>query len=329
VKRATNLAIGNFNVDVVFYPVNVLPAWGEERTCDVKLVRSAGSAGYAALALGALGVSVEAIGNVGNDFNGSLILDALSKAGVGADYIQKTDSPTGVSITMTNDRGERAFVTYCGHLDELCIDRVIRDICSVPRAGYCLLAGYFLLRNLGPDGAVDILRACKAQGGTTMLDTGFDPQGWEPDTVESIHRVLKGVDIFCPNYQEAAAISGESDIAAAAHILLGLGPEMVFVKNGDMGSWFASRAVGPVTEGAFTVRPFDTTGAGDAFNAGVLYGLLNSWAPRRVLRFANAVAAITISRKEDRHPSLEEVNGFLSGRASEWLANSLRGSRYG
>lgn len=311
------MAIGNFNVDIVFYPVNVLPAWGEERTCDVKLVRSAGSAGYAALALGALGVQLEAIGNVGSDFYGSVILDALGKAGVSTDYIQKTDSPTGVSITMTNDQGERAFVTYYGHLDELCTDRLIRDICSIPRAGYCLLAGYFLLRNLGPDGAIDILRACRARGGTTMLDTGFDPQGWEPDTVESIHRVLKEVDIFCPNYQEAVAVSGESDISAAARILLDLGPEMVFIKNGDRGSWFASQAVGLISERAFPVRAFDTTGAGDAFNAGVLHGLSNSWEPRRVLRFSNAVAAIALSRKEERYPSLEEVTRFLSERGAE------------
>jgi sugar/nucleoside kinase (ribokinase family) len=273
----------------------------------MKLARPAGSAGYAALALGALGVPLEAIGNVGNDVYGSLILDALGKAGASVERIQKTDSPTAISVTMTNDQGERAFVTYTGHLDKLCVDKVIRDVRSVPRRGYCLLAGYFLLRNLGPDGAIDILQACRAQGGTTMLDTGFDPQGWESSTVESIHRVLKEVDIFCPNYQEAVAVSGESDIAAAAHVLLN--------KHGDIGSWFASRTVGLVSERAFPVRAFDTTGAGDAFNAGVLYGLSNSWEPSRVLRFANAVAAITLSRKEERYPSLEEVNLFLSGRS--------------
>ena len=67
---ALNLVIGNFNIDMVFYPVNMLPAWGEERTCDVRLVRAAGSAGYAALTLGTLGVRAEAVGNVGNDLYG-------------------------------------------------------------------------------------------------------------------------------------------------------------------------------------------------------------------------------------------------------------------
>ena len=107
------------------------------------------------------------------------------------------------------------------------------------------------------------------------------------------------------------AISGESGVDRAAHALLEMGPEMVFIKNGQMGSWFVSRTAGLISEGAFPVKAFDTTGAGDAFNAGVIYGLLNSWEPRRILRFANAVAAITISRKEERSPTLDEVNRFL------------------
>jgi len=125
------------------------------------------------------------------------------------------------------------------------------------------------------------------------------------------------VDIFCPNYQEAAAISGEDDLAGAVHVLLGLGPEMIVVKDGELGSWFASRTVGLVSQKAFRVRVFDTTGAGDAFNAGVVYGLLNQWDPRRLLRFANAVAAHVISRKEERYPSPDEVNRFLSERGLE------------
>ena len=62
---------------------------------------------------------------------------------------------------------------------------------------------------------------------------------------------------------------------------------------------------------------FDTTGAGDAFNAGVVYGLLNQWEPRRLLRFANAVAAHVISHKAERYPSIDEVNHFLSERGLE------------
>jgi sugar/nucleoside kinase (ribokinase family) len=316
VKSASNLIIGNYNVDIILHPVHVLPAWGEERTCDVKLVRPAGSAGYTALTMGALGMPVLAIGNVGNDYHGTMILDALEKAGAHTDRIEETSSATGVSITMINDRGERAFVTYYGHLDKLCTDRVIRDIRAIPRAGYCLLAGYFLLRNLGPEGAIGILQACKAQGGTTVLDTGFDPQGWGSGTVQSIHCILENVDIFCPNRQEATAVAGESSIAPAVDVLLNLGPEMVFVKNGSMGSWFASRTEGLFSEEAFPMRALDTTGAGDAFNAGALYGLSNDWEPKRILRFANAVAAITLSRWEQRYPSLGEVERFLRARGA-------------
>jgi len=63
---------------------------------------------------------------------------------------------------------------------------------------------------------------------------------------------------------------------------------------------------------AFDVVPVDTTGAGDCFNAGVVYGLLHSWDVPKSLRFASAVAAIAISRLgEERYPTHGEVERFL------------------
>lgn len=313
-RRSPNLVIGNYNLDMVLYPVNLLPAWGEERTCGMRFLRPAGSAGYAALALRKLGMPVIAVGNIGDDFFGSLILNALNQVAVDTRYLQKTDAPTGVSVTMVNDRGDRAFVTHCGHLDELSMDDVIRDIHSIPEVSFCLLSGYFLLRSLGSSRAIDVLRASKARGGTTMLDTGHDPHGWESDTVESLHDILKEVDIFCPNYEEAAAISRESGIEQAARRLLELGPQTVIIKNGALGSLYASRSAGVVLETAIPTEVFDTTGAGDAFNAGVIYGFSHEWSPRRILRFASAVATLTISREDERAPSLQEVNRLLRGR---------------
>jgi sugar/nucleoside kinase (ribokinase family) len=312
-----NLIIGNYNLDMVFYPVNLLPAWGEERTCEIRLVRAAGSAGYAAITLGKLGMPVTALGNIGNDSFGSLMLNALHQAGVDTRYVHREEAPTGASVTLTNERGDRAFVTHCGHLDRLGADRIVTDIQLVPHAGFCLLAGYFLLRNLGPDGAISVLQACKERGGTTMFDTGWDPQGWPPETVASLYRVLAQVDVFFPNFDEAVALTGETSIEKAARQLLALGPRTVVVKNGEAGSLWASREGCLIPQEAIPVQVFDTTGAGDAFNAGVIYGLSIGWRPERILRFASAVAALTISRQEDREPTVEEVSRLLRERGLE------------
>ena len=63
----------------------------------------------------------------------------------------------------------------------------------------------------------------------------------------------------------------------------------------------------------FEVEAVDTTGAGDIFHAGFIYGLIRNWDAVEILRFANAVAALKCTRMGGRSvPTLEEVNSFLS-----------------
>jgi len=300
------VVIGNLNIDLVFYPVNALPAWGEEKTSASMFVRAAGSAGYSALALGKLGVHPRVIGNVGADHYGTFILDALRVACVDTGGVRVAGSPTGVSVALTDERGERAFVTYPGHLREFSPEWVLDEVRSLPLVRYCLLSGYFLLPALGPAGAIEVLRFCQERGGTTLLDTGDDPQGWQSGTIRELRHVLNEVDIFLPNREEALAISGMKTIGDAATTLLEWGPQIVIVKQGGNGSIFASPA-GLTAEPAISVPVFDTTGAGDAFNAGAIYALANERAPREVLRFANALASCTVARMEDRFPTLQEV----------------------
>ena len=66
-----------------------------------------------------------------------------------------------------------------------------------------------------------------------------------------------------------------------------------------------------IQEPAYRVKAVDTTGAGDTFNAGLIYGLSSGWDLERCLAFANAAAAIAISRMNDRYPSAAEVRHLL------------------
>ena len=301
------LVVGNLNIDLVFYPVNTLPSWGEEKTCKIMLIRSAGSAGYSALALGRFGLQTTLIGNIGNDIYGTMIMKDLKEVQVNINEVYVSNCPTGVSVTIVNETGERAFVTYYGHLEAFSTDSAIRGIDSISHVDYCLLSGYFLLPGLGANGAIEILRACHKRGGVTLLDTGCDPKGWQADTIRDVHRILREVDIFLPNMEEAIAISGKSDAKEAAKTIIDLGPTTVIIKQGKWGSTHVSRSSSPITAPAIQTRVFDTTGAGDAFNAGVIYSLLKGWDPQDLLRFANTTSSIVISRKEERFPTVNEV----------------------
>jgi sugar/nucleoside kinase (ribokinase family) len=120
---------------------------------------------------------------------------------------------------------------------------------------------------------------------------------------------VEHADVFLPSLNEAQALTGVVSAKDCLEILSVRCPGDVIVKLGEGGS-IARTAEGVFRQPAFPVAPLDTTGAGDSFNAGVIFGLLRKWAIPETLRFANAVAALVISRPgsdQRRYPTLAEV----------------------
>ena len=309
------VVLGNLNIDLLLYPVNDLPEWGHEKTARNMLVRTAGSAGYTALALGQLGINPIVLGNGGNDEYGSQIVKSLMDCSADVSRIHTAEQPTGVSVTMINQDAERAFVTYCGHLQELTAVMIVSALPDGLIHGYAHFSGLFLLPAVSRNGAMQILQSCRDRGMKTILDTGDDPSGWTSDTVRYIRRLLHEVDIFVPNEDEAMFISGKSTIEESLVALRQFGPELIIVKSGSTGSFALSENSNKaIFQPSFSVKAIDTTGAGDTFNAGIIYGLSHEWELPQVLEFANGVAAIVVSRSEKRYPTLNEVGAFIKKR---------------
>jgi sugar/nucleoside kinase (ribokinase family) len=121
--------------------------------------------------------------------------------------------------------------------------------------------------------------------------------------------LVEHVDVFLPSLNEAQALTGATSAEDCLEGLFARCPSCVIVKMGEGGS-LARTADGVFWQPAFPVSPVDTTGAGDSFNAGVVFGLLMEWAIPKTLRFANAVAALVISRSardESRYPTFGKV----------------------
>ena len=95
--------------------------------------------------------------------------------------------------------------------------------------------------------------------------------------------------------EEAALATGLDDPVAAARLLLTRGPEWVVVKQGAAGCTICAANEETYAPG-FPVTVQDTSGAGDSFDAGVIYGYLHGWTPQRTGRFANAIGAVTVSK---------------------------------
>jgi sugar/nucleoside kinase (ribokinase family) len=179
------------------------------------------------------------------------------------------------------------------------------------------LAGALVMPELDGEPAAAVLERAKERGVTTSLDTVWDATGrWE--------RVLPSlpfVDLFVPSLAEAAAISGEQEPQAAAAWLLERGVGTVALKLGAEGCYIAGEGFERVVP-APAVESVDSTGAGDAFAAGFLYGRLAGWPLERTAAFANAAGALatTAVGAVEGITGLDEVlalAGPASGRAGQ------------
>ena len=172
--------------------------------------------------------------------------------------------------------------------------------------------GLFNLPSLDLDAAKRLLARARADGKKTVLDTGWDPNGWPVETVEGVRSLLSEVDIFLPNAEEAFAVTGVTDAMAAAEALdKASGGGLVVIKRGGEGS--LARQGGQLwVAPAFQTKVHDAVGAGDVFNAGFLYGYLRGWEIPVSMTFANATASVYVSRSQNRFPSASEVH-YLVG----------------
>ena len=301
--------IGNLLIDLIVRGVDRLPEWGREVHGANHTMTSGGQAGYLASGLVALGLPASLIGNVGQDGAGAQIIRDISSRGVAVDGIELSQAgSTGLSVGVVRVDGERAFVSDFASLDEFDEALVLRHWDLVRRATMVCLVGLFNLPSLDLGAAKRLLARARAEGKTTVLDTGWDPNGWQIETVDGARSLVSQVDIFLPNAEEARALSGKTDLMDAAIALEEMsGGGLVVIKRGADGS--LARRGGEAWESpAFQTEVQDTVGAGDVFNAGFLYGHLHRWEIPVAMSFANAAASIYVSRSQDRFPNASDVN---------------------
>ncbi|MFI5270203.1 MAG: carbohydrate kinase family protein, partial [Chloroflexota bacterium] len=202
----------------------------------------------------------------------------IDRSGVRLDPTQRT----GASVLLST-RQDRAILTYPGSMAQAALEHIRFDV--VAQARHLHLSSYFLQSALRPDVPALLARA-RALGLTTSADTGHDPaEHWQ------VGGLLEGLDIFLPNTVEALALTGASSAADALERLAARVPT-VAIKRGAMGA-LAAHGTQRVDIPAFPVQVQDTTGAGDAFDAGFLAGWLQGGDLAACVRRGNACGAYT------------------------------------
>ena len=297
--------LGNVNADVVARPVSDLPPPGGDMLVDTVEVRVGGAAANAALALVALGCRPRLAGCVGDDLLGTFVLGRLRDRGLAEEVRVLPGVPTGVSICLEGPARDRTFVSMRGALDRFEASMVPEGLVESP---FVLFCGYFTLGALRGGPAVDLLERSRAAGATVLFDPDVEPGGWSDGARREIAGLLPLVDGFLPNRYEACGLTGAADPVEAGRELQRIGGGRVVVKLGAEGAasidpnGSARRVAAPVVDAR------DTTGAGDAFDAGLLYGLAQGWTWDAAVSFAVRLGSTVAARPTtDRHPSLREV----------------------
>lgn len=295
------LVVGDALMDHQYW-VKRIPTPGEDVVIQSFTENIGGSAANSAIGLSWLGVPCSFYGCLGADENGNRIQQLMEKVGLNTRLIQRGGS-TGFVLSIIDESGERTMFSYRGAAATSGFDPLLQA--AIKEAAVVLVSGYMLAGEMQAPFALEVARQARAAGVLVALDAS--PRiGY---TAPEVRREALGLcDIFFPNRDELATAAGtvgwEEGLAVLAQqvpciavklggdgALLQMAPGFLPGKGGGKGA--ALRLEVP----AARVEPLDTTGAGDAFNAGFLAAFLKDLPPRKWLEAGNWLAGQVIATR--------------------------------
>ena len=298
------LVAGEINPDLILSG-DVVPAFGQaEKLIDSAVLTVGSSSVITACGAARLGLKVAFVGVCGDDLFGRFMLDEMQQRDIECSaVIVDPDRSTGLTVIL-NRLNDRAMLTHLGAIDALTAGQLPDSLLAGAR--HLHVASYFLQTALRP-GLPDLYRRAHALGLTTSLDTNWDPSGeWR-----GIEDLLPSVDVFLPNENEALAISGAASVEGAVASLVQRCGTLA-IKCGAQGA-LAARGEEIVRVPARRVEVVDTVGAGDAFNAGFLYGFLSGWSLEKTLSLATSCGSLSARAAGGTvaQPTLEQAIRYL------------------
>lgn len=266
------VVVGDVAVDVLVAPA-ALPVPGADVPARIR-TRSGGAGANTAAWLAHLGAAVTLAARVGDDAAGRAAAMELAGAGVDPALAVDPARPTCTVVALLGD-GDRTLLSDRGAAAHLSAS----DLPDLTGARHLHLSGYVLLDASSRPAGLAALAAARAAG----LTTSVDPQVAPALTPEFLDWV-RGVDLLLPNAAELAALGPVLDAV-----------EAVASTSAGGGATWEDRS-GTWTVAAPRVEVVDATGAGDAFNAGVLVAWLGGAGPEAALRAGCAAGAAAVGR---------------------------------
>jgi ribokinase len=278
------VGFGALNVDKLFH-VNRIARGGEESFILSISEAAGGSAANTIVGLARLGIKTGFIGKVANDHEGQLLLNDFRREGVNTDGITVVRQGHSGNVTAFVDKtGERALYVHPSVNDTLTLKEI--DLEYAERTEFMHLASmdekpFRIQRQL-----VEML---------PNVNISLDPgEIYARKGLANLVSILKRCSSFMPSENELRILTGKPFREGAAS-LLEHGVSVVAVKLGRKGCYVTNGKESHLIE-PFDAKPVDKTGAGDAFCAGFLYGLVKEKDLYECGRLGNFVAARCIEK---------------------------------
>ncbi len=284
------------------------------------LKHAGGGPANVAAGVSRLGGQAQFMGMVGNDEFGRFLEKTLADCGIGTRGLRFTDAAhTTLAFVALRDDGEREFIFYRNPGADMLYGPADLDEEIIARGRIFHHGSISFISERNRNATLRAIELAKSNDNLVSYDPNVRMNLWE-DAVAAHEGVLLGLttaDILKVSLEELEFITMQTDLTRGMQILRGQGIPVVVVTLGKDGCAYAwGKHTGEVT--GRQVKSIDTTGAGDAFIAGLLYRLTRETRPldgysdsdvRDILFFANAVASLVVTRHGGipAMPTMEEL----------------------
>jgi sugar/nucleoside kinase (ribokinase family) len=279
------IGFGALNVDTLL-KVDKIAGPEEESFIYDYTEACGGSAANTIVGLARLGCKVGFIGKVADDHEGKLQIDSFKAEGVDTGGISQADKgKSGAVLGFVDKKGSRALYINPG-VNDFIIPRELKWE-YVSQTQFLHLSSF-----VGEKSFRTQKKLLSSLPGNVKIS--FDPGSlYAQKGFAAIEPIIQNSFVMMPNALELELLTGETDYPKGAKMLIDMGVQIVAVKLGSKGCYVTNgkekRTIDP-----FKVPVADTTGAGDAFNAGFLYGLLNDKPLTDCGRLGNFVASRSV-----------------------------------
>jgi len=293
-KPTVIAVVGSAMMDLTAY-AQILPEPGQTLAGQHFTTGFGGKGANQAVMAAHCGAEVHFIGKLGEDVFGGSILDNFMKVGINTDYVERSETPTGVAHIWVDGKGENRIIIVPGANHEIEIEKAVDAINSIKDLSI-VVAQCEIIQEV----TLNAFRAAKARGCTTILN----PAPYQEISPE----LLELCDWIIPNETEFRELFGQLPTSDEILKIFRPGKNSI-VTLGSQGAVYVS-AAGQLTKvSAPKVTAIDSTGAGDAFVGAFAYSLASGSDPVSAMTLGIKVASFSVTRKgaQSSYPDQAEI----------------------